>query len=278
MKPRQSKTLPARRQAGYALLLAMFFAALLLLASVVAVPRILTQGKREKEGELIWRGEQYARGVRLYYRKFGRFPQSLEDLTKAKNELRFMRKAYKDPMNAQDGSWRLIYVGPNGQIVGSVKRHTVLQGLGAAPTPQAPQQPANPSTTAQDPHAGTDTSGAPATPTNPATPGTSPTSGTSATPAAPSGTSTDIPEGKVFGGNIIGVGSKVDRVSIRIYDGGTNYHEWEFLWDPTKEPLAAAPTAGVPPGKGPGGSPQTPQNPTSPQNPQFPMNPRTPPP
>ena len=95
-----------RSQAGYALLMVIFLASILLIALSVAAPNLLTQGKRDKEEELIWRGEQYARAVRLYYRKFGRFPQALEDLTQAKNQIRFMRKAYKDPMNAEDGSWR----------------------------------------------------------------------------------------------------------------------------------------------------------------------------
>jgi len=33
----------------------------------------LTEGRREKEKEMIWRGKQYTRGVKLYYRKLGGF-------------------------------------------------------------------------------------------------------------------------------------------------------------------------------------------------------------
>jgi hypothetical protein len=115
-------------QTGYALLMVVFFTALLLIATMVAAPRILMQGKREKEQEMIWRGNQYVRGVKLYYRKMGRFPTSLDDLTKPKTgSLRFMRQAYKDPMNSGDGSWRLIYVGPAGQLIGSLKPPQTLQ-------------------------------------------------------------------------------------------------------------------------------------------------------
>jgi hypothetical protein len=117
-----------RRQQGYAMMMVLFFTALLLISAVVAAPRILTEGKREKEQEMIWRGKQYVRGVKLYYRKMGRFPTTVDDLIKPKvGSLRFMRQAYKDPMNGTDGTWRLIYVGPSGQLIGSLKPPQTLQ-------------------------------------------------------------------------------------------------------------------------------------------------------
>src|SRR5215467_7576057 len=113
---------------GYALMLVVFFAAVLLIGTMAIGLRTLTEGRREREQEMIWRGKQYTRGVKLYYRKLGRFPTSLDDLTKPKiGNLRFMRQAYKDPMNAQDGSWRLIYVGPAGQLIGSLKPQQTIQ-------------------------------------------------------------------------------------------------------------------------------------------------------
>src|ERR1700738_2770691 len=53
-----------------------------------------------------------------------------------------MRQAYKDPMNSGDGSWRLIYVGPSGQLIGSLKPPQTLQmpGQPGAPTGANPQQ------------------------------------------------------------------------------------------------------------------------------------------
>ena len=100
----------------------IFMTTMLLILATMVAPNIKTEGQREKEKEMIWRGKQYARGIKLYYRKLGRFPTSVDDLTKPKvGSLRFMRQAYKDPMNAQDGSWRLIYVGPAGQLIGSLK-------------------------------------------------------------------------------------------------------------------------------------------------------------
>jgi hypothetical protein len=139
-KPQNFSTPHARScEDGYALMMVVFFTALMLIGAMVAAPRILQEGKREKEKEMIWRGRQYVRGVKLYYRKMGRFPTSIDDLTKPKTgSLRFMRQAYKDPMNAEDGSWRLIYVGPAGQLIGSLKPPQTLQlptggaGLGTA--------------------------------------------------------------------------------------------------------------------------------------------------
>ncbi len=108
-----------RRQRGYALITILFMAAVLLVMLGAVVPRVLTQGRREKEEELIFRGEQYARAVRLYYRKYGRFPVELDDLVKVNNNVRFLRKLYPDPMNP-DGHWRLIRVGPGGVLTGNV--------------------------------------------------------------------------------------------------------------------------------------------------------------
>ena len=134
-KPRKNTTRRAPScEDGYALMMVVFFTALMLVAAMVAAPRILLEGKREKEKEMIWRGHQYVRGVKLYYRKMGRFPTSIDDLTKPKTgSLRFMRQAYKDPMNGEDGSWRMIYVGPAGQLIGSLKPPQTLQLPGAGP-------------------------------------------------------------------------------------------------------------------------------------------------
>src|SRR5438132_2351653 len=116
------------REQGYALLMVIFMTTILLILAAMAAPNIKTEGQREKEKEMIWRGRQYARGIKLYYRKLGRFPTSIDDLTKPKiGSLRFMRQAYKDPMNKEDGSWRLIYVGAAGQLIGSLKPRPNLQ-------------------------------------------------------------------------------------------------------------------------------------------------------
>src|ERR1700730_19265433 len=131
MRNRQRGTV-ASAQNGFALLMVMFLTTLVLLGAMAAAPSIRTERQREKEEEMIWRGKQYIRGIKLYYRKTGRFPTSVDDLTKPKvGSLRFMRQAYKDPMNKEDGKWRFIYVGAAGQLIGSLK--TPQSGLQPPP-------------------------------------------------------------------------------------------------------------------------------------------------
>ena len=121
MRKPSSTLARGRGQQGYALLIVMFLLTLLVLMTITVAPNVLTDARREKETEMVWRGKQYVRGIKRYYMKTHRFPVELNDLTKPKTGIRFMRQAYKDPMNDVDGSWRLIYVGPNGQLIGSLK-------------------------------------------------------------------------------------------------------------------------------------------------------------
>ena len=221
---------------GYALLMVCFLVALMVLGTAAAVPSILTEGRRAKEEEMIWRGEQYARAVRLYYRKYGRFPQSFEDLTEPKGQIRFLRKAYAEPMNRKDGSWRVIYVGPNGQLIGSVKSMNMFGRPAAGATGAAGGfgQPPRPPTDAR--------------PASEQRPGDAPPS------PPPSEAKSPGPEGRVFGGNIIGVASKMEQNSIRVYKNATNYKEWEFIWDPAADGMMIGPAGSrptVPPGKAP---------------------------
>jgi hypothetical protein len=116
-------------QRGYALLFVLFLVATVVIGMSTAVLDVYTQGQREREADMIWRGEQYERAIGIFYRKFGRFPTSVDDLLKSQNGApRCLREAYKDPMNKEDGSWRLIYVTPTGQLIGSVQ-YTSLQQM-----------------------------------------------------------------------------------------------------------------------------------------------------
>ncbi len=229
----------------------VFLVATALILSAAATPNLLIQGRRERETEMVWRGEQYQRAIGLYFRKFGRYPTSIEDLTKQTNGVRFLRQAYPDPMNKQDGSWRLIYVGPNGQLIGSLRRTSLLQSV--LSTPALP---------------GASVFGPGSQPTAPGAAQTGQsTTGLSANPLEaqprPLG-------GQVIGGNIIGVGSKVKQRSLRVYHGGETYEQWEFIWNPTQQvaipgqnpanpppPPSTAPTApgANPPAPAPGAPP-----------------------
>ena len=65
------------------------------------LPSITFDIKRDREEEMIHRGVQYSRAIRAYYKKFGRYPTKIEDLENT-NNLRFLRKRYKDPMNCKN--------------------------------------------------------------------------------------------------------------------------------------------------------------------------------
>ena len=73
--------------------------AVMAVAMTVALPAWSTMARREREAELVFRGEQYARAIMLFQRKYaGAFPPNVEVLV---NE-RFLRKQYKDPITNDD--------------------------------------------------------------------------------------------------------------------------------------------------------------------------------
>jgi hypothetical protein len=72
----------------------------------------------------------------------------------------------------------------------------------------------------------------------------------------------------VIGGNIIGVGSKIDKKSFIWYEKAKNYKEFEFIWDPSKDLRVGGASRGigtpVQNGSGAPGVPIPPQSPNSP--------------
>jgi hypothetical protein len=295
MKNRFQLTRTRRRQGGYALLLVVFLTSLVVVGTMSIGLRILTEGRREKEQEMIWRGKQYTRGIKLYYRKLGRFPNSMDDLVKPKiGNLRFMRQAYKDPMNKEDGAWRLIYVGPAGQLIGSLNPavSNVQMPGGAAGAAQPGQAPGNASSTFGGIGGQSGTSGsfsptgtAPGAPTNgQGAPGSAlgtsaagTVTGAQGSDAGATGTDSQaVPNGDtptIMGGSIIGVGSKINQRSVIIFEKAHNYRLFEFIWDPSKDMgIISSPAAPI---GTPAGAPG--QNPTSPQ-PGNPLNPPSTPP
>jgi len=207
-RPRRS---PTKSQSGYALLVVMFFLALLVVSLTVVRSSLIFQDRREKELEMIWRGKQYARAIRLYYQKTRRYPAEMNDLCKPNMGIRFMRKEYKDPLNTADGSWRLIYVGPAGQLVGSLTQPVAAQPTNASKP--------NPSARFLD-----TLSAPPSSPKDPLGSLTaSPAGGLQPLTASDSGLpSTSSP--------IIGVGSKINKRSIIWMDGWKDYLHFEFIF------------------------------------------------
>ena len=97
-----------RSQQGYILMALLLATALILIALTAGLPVISTELRRQREDELIHRGVQYTRAIRNYYRKFGTYPLSLDQLEDV-NHMRFLRNRYKDPLTGSD--FRLLHLG-----------------------------------------------------------------------------------------------------------------------------------------------------------------------
>ena len=278
-------------QRGYALLLVMFFMALLVLTTITVAPNVLTDGRREKEKEMVWRGNQYVRGIKRYYAKTHRFPTEIDDLVKPKTGIRFMRQAYKDPMNDVDGSWRLIYVGPNGQLIGSLKnRGPGAPGMAASAFGASSAASSFGGSSFGGGTSGRSTFGGSSFGsgnTSGSTMGSSGFGNSTPNPAAQPDANAENPAGTnpmstpqsiapaetpvIIGGNIIGVGSKVNKKSFLVYDKAKNYREFEFIWDPSKDMAGGV---GGSMQTGPGlGTPVGAPNATSPFSSGFGQNP-----
>ncbi|MGH9776544.1 MAG: hypothetical protein ACRD50_16555 [Candidatus Acidiferrales bacterium] len=331
-------------QRGYMLLTVIFLVALMIIAAAIAVPNIITEGKRQREAELIWRGEQYERAIGLYFKKTGHFPQTLDDLVKGMPGVRFLREPYKDPINTQDGSWRFIYVVPTtGQLIGSVRWANLqymdielhplpgfgpgqtFPGLGGQPagmggssaaglsggfgsgqggtTPQNSPMPGNPGgnssgvgtpsgqggegegSSTQDSGGNSGQNSAPPQSPAPGSPFTQQGSNSVAPGLSGVPGQAGLPQptgevsGPVLGGFLIGVASKMDKSSLKVYEKGKTYKQWEFIWDPlaaTRVSIPGGVSTGTP--VQPGGAQSTPQPfPNSPMPPLNPLPPSQPP-
>lgn len=122
-----------RGERGYAM------AALLVAMSVMAVlmsallPVWTHMATREKEEELIFRGNQYARAIGLFQRKFANTaPPSVDVLV----DQRFLRKKYKDPITNDD--FQLLYA--NSQMALPGQGAQVAQRPGQSATQGNPVQ------------------------------------------------------------------------------------------------------------------------------------------
>jgi type II secretory pathway pseudopilin PulG len=237
-------------QSGYMLLTLMFFVVVLTFSMMATLPKLVTQIKRDREEEMIHRGTDYARAIKKFYKKFNRYPNSLEDLENT-NNIRFLRRRYKDP-ESKDGKWKLLHVTDVQQGI-SNPNFGVSQASNFNPT-QGQQMPggiangpgtgmsvgggsqgglATPPDPTQDPGntGGLLSSGQ--TGTNPVSPTSSGATGSS-TSTGPGGTGG--PGGQTFGGGgVVGVQSASKSKTVREFGGKANYNKWMFIYDPTQD-------------------------------------------
>jgi type II secretory pathway pseudopilin PulG len=87
------------QQAGYAMVVLLISLSIMAIMMTVVMPVWRQTAQREKEAELVFRGEQYARAINLLQRKsVGALPPSIDFLV----EQKFLRKKFKDPITNDD--------------------------------------------------------------------------------------------------------------------------------------------------------------------------------
>ena len=222
------------RSRGYVLITLMLFFSLLAIAALAVLPDVAFQIKRDREEELIHRGVAYSRGIRRFYKKFGRYPTKFEDLESA-NNLRFIRKRYKDPVTGQD--FRILRMGdPALALLGQAPALQGLQGqLGGQGTPGGGVQPrGGPGfNVMQTPGQQTQVTNTGATD---ATAGNAGNADSSATSASSSSSDTSSSSQQVFGGGpMLGVASTNKGKTVREFCSKSHYNDWLFIYDPTTD-------------------------------------------
>jgi type II secretory pathway pseudopilin PulG len=257
---------------GFILLWVIFLAVMLLIALAVAAPRVAISIQRQKEIELVHRGQQYQRAIQLYYRKFGTYPASIDQLLNTDN-MRFLRKRYKDPMTGKD-DWRIIHLGqakvppmgffgkPLTGLNGATGIGTPIGGAAGAPVSGIPG--VGSSTTGSSPFGSSginspgeaggfsndnaSPNGTPGAPTSeesaPATPDSAGFSSNSGKDAAGFSTAKDD-SNSIGGGPIVGVGVPDPKASLISYKKQAHYNLWEFVYNPIEDQMKAAGQQGI---------------------------------
>lgn len=200
-----------RSERGYAMAALLVAMSVMAIALSTALPVYQTVVRREREAELVFRGEQYARAIALFQRKYGNaLPPDVDVLI----DQRFLRKKYKDPITGED----FRFMGPGSPEMAQAMSTTPQQALdaqrgrgagGAATTPQGGGR-------AQATPLGFGRAAGP-TGTTGMTGGRAPL--TAAGQAA----------GVQAGGGLLAVASKSTETSFRLYNGKNKYNEWIFM-------------------------------------------------
>jgi type II secretory pathway pseudopilin PulG len=257
-----------RREDGYILLTLLLMVTLMTIAAFAVLPTIAFEIRRDREEEMIHRGVQYSRAIRNYYKKFSRYPTRLENLENT-NNLRYLRKRYKDPVN-KNRDFKLLHYGDPGLSIGgsfgggalagatsvsamssSGSSGSAFGGSGSAFGGSASSSTLGGSSSgtfgggSSSAFGGSFNNSASSGTSNAAgtsnTPGTNSTSGSDSTQASAQvapGTATDLSSStqQVVGGlPIVGVVSTSKDTTIREFNHKRKYNEWQFVYDPTMD-------------------------------------------
>lgn len=239
---RSNPTRGANRQGGYILLAILFALTLLVIALAAATPNAAKAIQRQKEDELIRRGQQYALAIRRFYKKFGRYPSDLDQLENT-NNIRFLRRKYLDPITEKD-DWQPIQFGQARPATGFFgEKITTTGGMSPSGAGLGPSSigsglsttgPGNTSST-NSPTSGASPNGNLTSNSSSNTPrSSSPTPGTTGSAGNP--LSSDQLTGRSFGGGaVVGVSIPSQKESLKEFQQKNHYNEWQFVYDPTTD-------------------------------------------
>jgi hypothetical protein len=228
-----------RRDSGYMLLVLMLAVAVLTITLLQVSMNYRRSILRDREVEMIHRGVQYERAIRVYYRKFHTYPTSIEQLENT-NKIRFLRKRYKDPMSP-DGQWQIAHL-TDIKLTGlgltaltaatagagaANQAQTITGGLSGATTttPAMGATPATQSTDSSNTAAATGSTGGQTTAATKPRPGPADTNSASGNGAGP----------LLGGGPMLGVISKSKAEGIHSFNSKSHYNEWYFIYDPSQD-------------------------------------------
>ena len=91
--------LRGQSESGYAMAVLLVTLSVMAVMLTMAMPVWKQMAQREKEAELIFRGQQYARAIGLFERKYANTPPPTLDVLVQEH---FLRKKYKDPITNKD--------------------------------------------------------------------------------------------------------------------------------------------------------------------------------
>ncbi len=132
-------------ESGFSLVMLVMTVTVLSILLAAALPRWSEMIRRDKEEELISRGFQYAEAIRVFQRRFQRYPTTLDELIKVKP--RCIRQLWTDPMTA-NGRWTVIFLNQGSPLtaVPGLNNPAQQQTVGGSQPPPGnglQQQPGN---------------------------------------------------------------------------------------------------------------------------------------
>jgi type II secretory pathway pseudopilin PulG len=255
-------------QRGYMLITLMLALALITIGLLTVLPEIGQQIRRDREDEMRHRGTAYMRAIQHFYKKFGRYPSRPEELENT-NNLRFIRKLYKDPINrdratGKEKDFKLLHQQDislnNGPVLGQTPGQSSLPGQGGAQgqggfggaqggfgglqgglgglgAQPGGLQPAGNSGAQTPPSgdSGNTSSG------NSSSGNSSDAGGNSNSPGSSSNSNSGSNSGSGFngptfgGGPFLGVASASKEKSIRVFYEKNHYNDWLFIYVPAAD-------------------------------------------